>query len=170
MTTTTGRGSIRTAGGRLVAAPSTHPQHVSGPRGGAVASAGRVVLREETDVTHRTPPHPQHPVTHPQWCDPRCCHPTDVDTAHRSTPTALTLTDGVWQFQLIRADEHTITRPGETELLVDVTDTCITGDTEQYVLRIDEISRLCDRLTTEAHRARFLSTPALVEPCLGDVA
>jgi hypothetical protein len=98
-----------------------------------------------------------HPFTfHPQWCDPRCCEPTDVNVQHSSAPTTETFADETWHFTLVSVDEYACPRETSPELIIDVTRTTYDSEDARYVLRLEEVHQLADRLMTEYHRAQFL--------------
>lgn len=100
------------------------------------------------------------PTIHPEWCDPRCCEPTDVDVQHSSTPITEIFADETWQFTLVSVDEYARPREGSPELLINVTSTVLDSEDTQYVLRPEEVRQLAGRLMTEYHRAQFLSRRA----------
>ena len=99
---------------------------------------------------------------HPEWCDPRCCKPTDVEIQHSSAPITETLAGETWKFTLVSVDEYVRPRETSPELLIDVTSTTHDSVDARHVLRTEEVRQLADRLMTEYHRAQFLSRPALV--------
>jgi hypothetical protein len=61
---------------------------------------------------------------------------------------------------LVRVDEYA--RPRETipELHIDVTSTTHDSKDVRYVLQLEEVCQLADRLMTECHQAQFLNHPA----------
>ncbi len=103
---------------------------------------------------------------HPEWCDPRCCEPTDVEVRHSSAPITEILADETWQFTLVSVDDNARSPETSPELLIDVTGTIHDSQDARHLLRPEEVRQLADRLMTEYHRAQFLNRPALRRPAL----
>lgn len=82
----------------------------------------------------------RHPPTiHPEWCDPRCCEPTDVDVQHSSAPLTEIFADETWQFSLVSVDEYERPRENSPELRIGVTDTTHDSKDVRHVLRPEEV-------------------------------
>jgi len=103
---------------------------------------------------------------HPEWCDPRCCEPTDVDVRHSSASITEKLADETWQFTLVSVDDNARSPETSPELLIDVTSTTHDSQDARHLLRPEEVRQLADRLMTEYRRAQFLNRPALRRPAL----
>lgn len=114
--------------------------------------ASRAVSERESNVTHSSPSS-----THPAWCDPRLCETGDWEVHHRSAPVVVTLTDAVWELQLVATDENG--RPGGPELLVSLTDTPTVRDEGSTYLLPEEIPELIQGLTQVYWRMVPLRAP-----------
>lgn len=77
-------------------------------------------------------PHPR--TIHPEWCDPRCCEPADVDVRHSSAPITEIFADQTWQFTLVSMDDYARSRETSPELLIDVTSTTHDSEDARHVL------------------------------------
>lgn len=102
----------------------------------------------------------KHPTTtHPGWCSPFSCAPTDVDIQHESATVRYVARDLHFEFALVLTDDGN--EPGEVNLRLTVSVDDDRHTTVSGYLDLEELDAIRSRLRTERERAQWMTAPVV---------